>query len=550
MRLLCGVRARIVLVAVMVAAPMLGLELYQASDSRDKSIQGATDRVTELARLAAAEEDDSLQEATNLLRVLKLVPAVVGTQPGECHATLREITNEHPRLDTITVVAADGTIACSSLGPVPPTANLADRDWFRDVTDPYAPATVISELLTSRATGKPTVVVSTGLGRNDPKAAALAATMNLAWFSDIAARLPTASGATVVVIDARDGAILARSVEPALWVGRRFADHSTMSLFRAQSEGSARVIGFDGVERIIGFRRLPGDLRSHTVVSVGIPVSVVLAEADARLRSGLTVSLLMLLAGVSMAWLLASYSIIRPLDALGHAARRLGDGDVAARADMPLLAVDELGRLAAVFNQAVAQIADRDLRLEKLAMQDALTGLANRRTFDATLAREWQQSLRTRRPLSLVMIDVDHFKRYNDSYGHPAGDTCLQTVAIAIADAVRQSSDTAARYGGEEFAMILPDTDVMSAMRVAERLVRQITALAVPHAGASSGQLSISVGVAASNPEDRQAGMASAQTLLDAADEALYRAKNAGRCRAVFHHGTLGQTPKVLMPAT
>ncbi len=549
MKLLSGVRARIVLVAVVVAAPMLALELFQASDSRDKAILRATERVQELARLAAAEEDDSLQEATNLLRVLKLVPVVAAAIPGECHAVLREITNEHPRLDNISVVTPEGAIACSSLGPVPPLINLADRDWFRDVTEPDAPSTVISEFLISRSTGLPTVVVSTGLGGGNTRAAAVVATMNLAWFSDIAARLPGPAGATVVVIDAHNGTILAGLSQSAHRVGQRLAEPGTMSLFRTQSEGSARVVGFDGAERIIGFRRLPGDMRSHTVVSVGIPVAAVLAEADAQLCSGLAVAGLMLLAGVSMAWLLASYSIIRPLDALGRAARRLGDGDAGARADLPMLAVDELSRLAAVFNQAVAQIADRDLRLEKLALQDALTGLANRRYFDVTLSREWQQSLRTGRPLALVMIDVDHFKRYNDSYGHPAGDTCLQTVATAIGDTIRQSSDTAARYGGEEFAIIIPDTDVISAMRVAERLVRQITALAVPHVGATSGRLSISAGVAAFNPVEGLAEMASAQTLLDAADAALYRAKDAGRGRVVFHHGALGQTPRNLQSA-
>ena len=533
---LSGVRARIVLVALVMAAPMLGLELWQAAGNRDRAITQALSRVMELARLAASEEDDSLQEAANLLRVLKRVPVVADAVPGECHGLLREITNEHPRLDTISVLRPDGTIACTSLGPVPTPINLADREWFRDVARENSPSTVISEFLISRSTGQPTVVVSTAFGHGNTRGA-VAATMNLAWFSEIAARIPGPQGATVVVVDARDGSILARSVQSAEWVGRHFAEHRLIAMIRSQAEGAMRLVGFDGVEQIVGFRRLPGDLRSHTVVLVGLPVAEVLAEADAQLRSGLALMVLMLVAGMAMAWVLASYSIIRPLDALGRAARRLGDGDVTAQATMPTMAVDELARLATVFNQAVAQIADRDLRLEKLAMQDALTGLANRRYFDVALTREWAHAARSLRPMALIMIDVDHFKRYNDRYGHPAGDSCLRTVATAIEDAVRQSSDTAARYGGEEFAIIVPDTDVMGAMRLAERLVRQITALRVTHQGAPSGRLSISVGVAGINPALVISGAeTNAQWLVDAADAALYRAKNAGRGCAMFHH--------------
>jgi diguanylate cyclase (GGDEF)-like protein len=265
---------------------------------------------------------------------------------------------------------------------------------------------------------------------------------------------------------------------------------------------------------------------------VMLSASAMIDAANAQLIEAFAISALMLLAGMAMAWVLASYSIIRPLDALARAARRLRDGDISAQASLPSLAVSELGKLAAVFNATVADIADRDQRLERLVKQDALTGLANRRTFDATLNHDWEQAARAGRPMALIMIDVDHFKRYNDTYGHPAGDACLRTVATAIADAVRQSTDTAARYGGEEFAIILPEADVMAAMKVADRVVRQIAALNVPHRGAPSGRLSISAGVAAINPG---AGN-SAQWLIDAADTALYRAKNSGRNKAVFHH--------------
>jgi diguanylate cyclase (GGDEF)-like protein len=165
-------------------------------------------------------------------------------------------------------------------------------------------------------------------------------------------------------------------------------------------------------------------------------------------------------------------------------------------------------------------------------MQDSLTGLANRRSFDSALSREWQRAARTGRGVALVMVDVDHFKLFNDHYGHVAGDVCLQTVATAIADTVRQSTDTAARYGGEEFAIIIPDTDLIGAMRLADRLVKQINSLSVPHLGAPTGTLSVSAGVAAFIPPHGHHGAAA---LVEAADAALYRAKSAGRGRVASH---------------
>ena len=170
-------------------------------------------------------------------------------------------------------------------------------------------------------------------------------------------------------------------------------------------------------------------------------------------------------------------------------------------------------------------------RLSALALFDSLTNLANRRAFDAVLEREWKRTTRAGSQLSIVLLDIDHFKEFNDLYGHVAGDEALRAVADVIATAVR-TTDTIARYGGDEMAIILPDTDSAGAMRVAEKVRAALVALELPHAGntACGGFVTVSVGAATALA--RQGGAATVvESLILAADSALYKAKDAGRNR-------------------
>jgi diguanylate cyclase (GGDEF)-like protein len=174
------------------------------------------------------------------------------------------------------------------------------------------------------------------------------------------------------------------------------------------------------------------------------------------------------------------------------------------------------------------ELADKNRQLEELAATDGLTLLLNRRGFDARLAQEWRRSRRDQAPLSLLLLDVDCFKLFNDHYGHQTGDDCLRRVGQGILGASRRPGDTAARYGGEEFAVILPDTDELGARHVAERVRAGVEALAIPHAAYACGCVTASVGAATVWPAtgtDDPAG------LIGLADEALYRAKHDGRNR-------------------
>ncbi|MCK1616053.1 diguanylate cyclase [Bradyrhizobium sp. 159] len=174
-----------------------------------------------------------------------------------------------------------------------------------------------------------------------------------------------------------------------------------------------------------------------------------------------------------------------------------------------------------------------ETRLETLAIEDSLTGLANRRRFDERLKDEWARAYRDRSSLALLMVDVDHFKAYNDEYGHPAGDACLRRVAQVIAAEMQRPGDLAARYGGEEFAILLPNTDAEGCARIGDRIRRAIREAGLVHtSNRATGCVTASLGGAACRPVlDRTAGVAS---LVEAADQALYAAKEAGRNRLMM----------------
>ncbi|MBI3149336.1 MAG: diguanylate cyclase [Betaproteobacteria bacterium] len=193
---------------------------------------------------------------------------------------------------------------------------------------------------------------------------------------------------------------------------------------------------------------------------------------------------------------------------------------------------DDAGQLVAVvetLRDITAQKVAQD-ELQRLATRDGLTGVANRRSFDTALNTECRRVSREARALSLLMIDVDFFKRYNDTYGHLAGDECLRQVAEAMAQVTQRASDTLARYGGEEFAILLPATEPAGAVIVAERIRAAVEGLALPHARSDVGpHVTVSIGVASIDP----ASAAPPTELIGAADAALYAAKMQGRNRVV-----------------
>jgi len=234
----------------------------------------------------------------------------------------------------------------------------------------------------------------------------------------------------------------------------------------------------------------------------------------------------------------------------------------AGRFDLGFYAGRLYGLLAATFVLLVllvengwlyARLVETSCELQRLVIADPLTGIANRRAFDDALAQEWRRSARTGLPLSLLMVDVDNFKLFNDRYGHVGGDNCLRAIAAVLTQAAQRSGEVAARYGGEEFAVLLPYLDAGEASQFARNICQSIAALEIPHAQSpvaayvtvSIGVASVRLGKTASTQSEAPAAAGfgpiwGPTSLVMAADEALYAAKKAGR-NQIYNGGMLGQ---------
>lgn len=192
----------------------------------------------------------------------------------------------------------------------------------------------------------------------------------------------------------------------------------------------------------------------------------------------------------------------------------------------------------------LAAVIERELVLRSLARTDPLTGLYNRRHYELEIEREWRRAMRNRFPVAAMMIDVDHFKDYNDTYGHQKGDHVLRRIAELLAQRFRRSGDLLIRYGGEEFMVIVPETPPEIAEQLAEDVRTQIEALDIPHAYSPQRRVTVSIGLAmATNEDDFRTGHV---RLLRLADEALYVAKNSGRNRVSV---SLHPVPCAVKPA-
>jgi diguanylate cyclase (GGDEF)-like protein len=303
--------------------------------------------------------------------------------------------------------------------------------------------------------------------------------------------------------------------------------------------GEARLRGLGPT--IFGVRRLD---TTGGYMAATVPANVAFRSLDESRNRLLMVGVPALAAVFLMSFVVAR-GMLRPIQFLSHAAKRLSAGELDVR--LPVRGNDELSALTQVFNEMAAKIQETQGRLEEArnelavknadleaanrhlhdqAITDALTGLYNRRHFQDNLDKEMRRCEREERPLSLLLLDLDHFKQYNDRWGHTQGDEELRRVAAQISKTVR-TTDMAFRYGGEEFAVLLPSCSKEQAADVAEKI--RVAVGAHGHRAGVLGRTTVSIGVA-TFPQDGQA----ARSLVDTADGALYAAKAAGRDRVTL----------------
>jgi diguanylate cyclase (GGDEF)-like protein len=307
-----------------------------------------------------------------------------------------------------------------------------------------------------------------------------------------------------------------------------------------QETGSASFLADDGSKRDVKFARIAGT-GSRLIVSIDeARVSAAINREIYTAYVQLGFVCLFVLLGALIG---AEKLIIQPIDVMAATAKRFGQGDWSARA-APNRLPAEFVPLARAFNAMAAHLAERERelvatndRLTVMASIDMLSGLANRRGFQSRLDFEWMKAQQYDSELSLLMIDVDHFKLFNDTYGHPEGDVCLSRLGETLAGIAAETMGFAGRYGGEEFCLLLPNTGAVRALEIGEMVRAAVQNLAMPHATSLYQIVTASVGVACTKPNDAQRP----GDLIEAADAALYAAKHRGR-NAVVEHGFVRTT--------
>jgi diguanylate cyclase (GGDEF)-like protein len=481
---------------VLVCLAPVAMQIRGILDSRESELADGQATTSNIARSLAADADSSVKLAAAVLDDVVERVEHDGTEhaaASRLHAMLRNRVTKVPVLQNVFVFGADGQWLVNSLTD-PQPLNCADREYFQFHKANEGRKLHLGLPLMSRSTGVWVLPLSRRIDHADGSFAGVAvATIPLSHFNDFYQKFDIgAHGAMMLATDA--GRIITRRPGNDALIGGSIAESPVFSFLQnGAKEGSAMLVArIDKVERLYSFRRVDG---LPLVVIVGQSKEELLATWSANTRRTCIALAVLIVAMISLGGYVVRQIVIR---------ERLEDSLLAS----------------------TTQLEAQNAALQVMASSDGLTGLANRRRFDGALETEFGRAYRNGTALALLMIDVDHFKKFNDHYGHLAGDDCLRQVAAAVRGGERRSSDLAARYGGEEFALILPDTDIAGAVAVAERIRVAICGLQIEHARSHAQIVTISVGVHAVWPNRADH---TAADLIAAADQQLYAAKSQGR---------------------
>ena len=493
-------RRLVAIMTLVVGVAFLLLTYLQVDWDRREALRKHIDDMQNLSTALTRQAESTIRDAHTVAIGIQRKLEMSGYGAESLHEVLEVSRAQLVTLRDVegfTVVDAEGRPLLTTIQEPSAAYNASDRDYFtfHHVTKNHG--LLIGAPIQSRITGQ--WVIPLSLRLNDAKgefAGVVLATLYIQRFVDFYQTIDLGSEGVIGLVN-RDGTNLARS---------RLADQGYA--FSVSRSPLLRIVNEDGVMRgSIVLKAMTDDVRRiygfDTSAEYPILVTAAVSEEQAmqpwRNRAlqtwALTGSVLMIF--MSMAWMMW---------------RALG----------------RQGRMEARLQAMHRSLTSANHALEIMAGEDALTGLANRRRLDEMLQAAFSSTAAQGQSLSFVLLDVDYFKRFNDQYGHPAGDEALKQVAAVLKRHAKRSADTTARYGGEELALILPGAEGAAAMAVAEAIRADVEALAIANQGSPYGALTLSIGVASGIPgHDMQAPA----DLVTAADIALYAAKGAGRNR-------------------
>jgi diguanylate cyclase (GGDEF)-like protein len=532
-----GIRARLALLAVILVAPLMLDRIRSLEDTRTRQIAQAAAEFTTVARHSADAQREVISSVETILKSEAFIRASAGGISKSCDVLRASLPSSLPWIRTLLIAGQDGRIQCAT-NNMYVGLDLSDRPYFQQAQQ--TGRFVLSDFILSRPVPSPTVMavypVSAFSGVAD---AVVLATVNLDWMSKVMSNLGGRAGITAVLVDSA-GTVLAAPADQRSAVGRPLDNMPLMSaiadkaLRSDQDEGSLSFLAADGSRRAVSYIRIAG---TNARLIASIDEDKVSAAVSRDIRTAylqLAFVVVFVLLGALIA---AEKLVIKPIEMLVDMAKRLGEGDLSARAARNRLPA-EFVPLARAFNAMAAQLSQREReliasndRLTVMASIDMLSGLANRRGFQSRLDFEWMRAQQYGSDLALLMIDVDHFKLFNDTYGHLEGDSCLTRLGESLSGIAADTMGFAARYGGEEFCLLLPNTDAMRAAEIGEQVRAAVLKLCLPHITSNHMIVTVSIGVAATKPNEAlRPG-----DLIEAADAALYTAKHRGRNNVVEH---------------
>jgi len=476
---------------------LLGVSRYHTYYGRLEEAEVAT---VNIARAASEHADKTVELVDAIL--FGIVERVEGDglapdkQP-RLHALLEASVNKMPALQGLFVYDAQGNWMISSVGRAQTSANNADREYFKFHRDHFDRDVHVGKPIRSRSSNAWVVPMSRRLQDASGEFTGVAlATVPIQYFQDYYDDFDLGkTGAMLLAL--ADGTLVTRRPYVASAIGSDVKNGPVFTLMREFGDRGTglRVANLDHVERQYSFRK---SQLAPLVVAAALSKDDIFATWWAETYRECAALALML--GILF---FIGYRLFR---------------QILIREGME----GELRQMHMALEQSVTE-------LDRLARTDGLTGLSNRRCLGERVDTELARASRQHATLALIMIDIDFFKKYNDTYGHLAGDDCLKLVSAAIEEATLRPGDLAARYGGEEFSMLLPNTDLEGGMAVARRICAAVVALQEAHRASEFGIVTISAGVYACVPDTS----VDAATLFAHADQALYAAKRAGRNQAV-----------------
>jgi len=448
---------------------------------RDANLRGAKIVTASLAESLSRQIDTTLKTADSVVSSLVQRVEAEGVTPESMqrlYGLMTSLAAALPAIHEMGLIDKDGNAIVKSLVPHPQGMNYSERDYFRFLSTHDIRDVFIGVPVKSKVDGSLNVTVSRRVNAPDGRFAGVVVTsVSTDFFRKLFENVQGKSGASInLVMD--NGTLLARS--PA-----SFGSSELNALLALPADATEYVSPEDGIRRVGSYSHLS---RYPMVTMVAQDSAVILREWRGQLRVDAAILLCILIF----------------IAVLGYKVDR----------------------------------ANRAMQLN--ALRDGLTELANRRCFNETIEREFKRAARNGRPLSLIMVDIDLFKSFNDRYGHPAGDACLRTISAAAHDALRRPSDLAARYGGEEIAIVLPETDVAGAVQIMTDMLAAVRSRAIPHEGSGYGIVTVSAGIASCNPA---LGDADCAALIEMADAALYAAKALGRNTFTVHRTAEAASP-------